>query len=128
MKKHTRHLDHHQRSHLRHDWTKRIGLESCSTTRRESCSTARRRSCSTSKILPTNPNQSQNQSVIDQGNLITNTKCLLMKAKHPWSREISVNSFNEELCSSDRSGQPGITQDVISVQACSSEDSKSLNV
>ena len=44
------------------------------------------------------------------------------------SQEISVNSFNEELCSSDRSGQPGITQDVISVQACSSEDSKSLNV
>ena len=28
----------------------------------------------------------------------------------------------------DRSGQPGITQDVISVQTCSSEDSKSLNV
>ena len=28
----------------------------------------------------------------------------------------------------DRSGQLGITQDVISVQACSSEDSKSLNV
>ena len=44
------------------------------------------------------------------------------------SQEISLNSFNEELCSSDRSVQPGITQDVISVQACSSEDSKSLNV
>ena len=44
------------------------------------------------------------------------------------SQEISVNSFNEELCSSDRSGRPGITHDVISVQACSSEDSKSLNV
>ena len=29
------------------------------------------------------PYQSQNQSVIDQGNLITNTKCLLIKAKHP---------------------------------------------
>ena len=29
------------------------------------------------------PNQSPNQSVIDQGNLITNTKCLLIKAKHP---------------------------------------------
>ena len=28
----------------------------------------------------------------------------------------------------DRSGQPDITQDVISVQACSSEDIKSLNV
>ena len=44
------------------------------------------------------------------------------------SQEISVNSFNEELCSSDRSGQPDITQDVISVQTRSSEDSKSLNV
>ena len=44
------------------------------------------------------------------------------------SQEISVNSFNEELCSSGRSGRPGITQDVISVQACSSENSKSFNV
>ena len=44
------------------------------------------------------------------------------------SQEINVNSFNEELGSSDRSGQPGITQDVISVQTCSSEDNKSLNV
>ena len=39
-----------------------------------------------------------------------------------------MNIFNEELCSSDRSGQLGITQDVISVQACSSEDSKRVNV
>ena len=39
-----------------------------------------------------------------------------------------MNSFNEELCSLERSGQPGITQDVISVQACSSENSKSINV
>ena len=39
-----------------------------------------------------------------------------------------MNSFNEELCSSDRSGQLDITQDVISVQTCSSEDNKSLNV
>ena len=44
------------------------------------------------------------------------------------SQGISVNSFNEELCSSDRSGQLDITQDVISVQTRSSEDRKSLNV
>ena len=44
------------------------------------------------------------------------------------SQEISVNSFNEELCSSERSVRPGIMQDVISVQARSSENSKSLNV
>ena len=39
-----------------------------------------------------------------------------------------MNSFNEELCSSGTSGRPGITQDVVSVQTRSSEDSKSLNV
>ena len=44
------------------------------------------------------------------------------------SQEISVISFDEELCSSDRTGQPDITQDVISVQTHSSEDNKSLNV
>ena len=37
-------------------------------------------------------------------------------------------SFNEELCSSDRSGQHDITQHVVSVQTCSSEDNKNLNV
>ena len=44
------------------------------------------------------------------------------------SQRISVNSFKEELCSSDKSGQLDITQDVINVQTCSSEDNKSLNV
>ena len=29
------------------------------------------------------PNQSQNQSVIDQGNLITRKMCLLLKVKRP---------------------------------------------
>ena len=38
---------------------KRIGLESCSPTRRGNCSTTRRRGCSTSKILPTNPTNSE---------------------------------------------------------------------
>ena len=37
------------------------------------------------------PNQFQNQSVIDQGNLITNTKCLLIKAKHPGLERSSRN-------------------------------------
>ena len=50
------------------------------------------------------------------------------KRKTSRSQGISVNSFNEELCSSDGSGKLDITQDVISVQTCSSEDNKSLNV
>ena len=41
------------------------------------------------------------------------------------SQEISVNSFNEELSSSDRTGRPVETEEI---QPHSSEDSKSLNV
>ena len=41
------------------------------------------------------------------------------------SQEINVNSFNEELSSSDRRGRPVETEEN---QARSSEDSKSLNV
>ena len=41
------------------------------------------------------------------------------------SQEMSVNSFNEELDSSDRTGRPVKTEEI---QARSSEDRKSLNV
>ena len=41
------------------------------------------------------PNQSKNQSVIDQGILITNTKCLLMKAKHPGLERSRRNLFTK---------------------------------
>ena len=42
---------------------------------------------------PTQP--IQNQSVIDQGNLITNTKCLLIKAKHPGLDRSRRNLFTK---------------------------------
>ena len=42
-----------------------------------------------------------------------------------FSQEINVNSFNEELSSSDRTGRPVETE---VIQTRSSEDSKSLNV
>ena len=61
---------------LRHDWTKELGSE-----------VARQHSYEEKFLDKQNsynqPNQFQNPSVIDQGNLITNTKCLLVKAKHP---------------------------------------------
>ena len=41
------------------------------------------------------------------------------------SQEINVNSFKEELSSSDRTERLVETEEL---QACSSEDSKSLNV
>ena len=79
---------------------KRIGFESCSTTRRGSCSTTTRRSCSTSKFFPTNPTNLQIQFVIDQGDLMT----YKMEESRPRSQEINVNSFNEGLSSSNRTG------------------------
>ena len=45
--------------------------------------------------------------------------------KTSFSQEINVNSFNEELSSSDRTGRPVETEEI---QARSFEDSKSLNV
>ena len=39
-----------------------------------------------------------------------------------------MKSFRAELCSSDRSGQPDITQDVIGVQTCPSEENKNVGV
>ena len=54
--------------------------------------------------------------MIDQGNLITNTKCFFDKGETSWSREIKEKSSHEELCSSDRSGQPDITPSVIRAQ------------
>ena len=59
-----------------------------------------------------NSSNQPNQSVIDQGKLITNTECLLLKVKRP----VLKRSRREELCSSDRSGQPDITPSVIRAQ------------
>ena len=39
-----------------------------------------------------------------------------------WSREIKKTSSHEELCSSDRSGQPDITPSVIKAQTNLSEE------
>ena len=48
-----------------------------------------------------------------------------MKVPRPFSQEINVNSFNEELSSSDRTGRP-VETNVNPTR--SSEDSKSLYV
>ena len=116
MKKHTCHLDHHQRSH-----NVTFGLKNWARKLLDN---------QKEKLLDTQnssnqPNQFQVQIVIDQEQPDI-TQDVIRKTSR--SQEIRVNSFNEELCSSDGSGQPDITQDVISVQACSSEDDKSLNV
>ena len=56
-------------------------------------------------VLTTNPNQSQNQSVIDQDNLRTR--------KISRSHEIDEKGFHDKFCASDGSGQLEITLSVI---------------
>ena len=52
----------------------------------------------------------------------------VVKGETSRSQEIDEKGFHEELCSSDRSGQPDITQDVIGVQTCPSEENKNVAV
>ena len=77
---------------FRHDWTKELGSKDVRQPQEEVARQPREEVDSheekfldkqNSSNQPNQPNQSRNLSVIDQGNLITNTKCLLIKAKHP---------------------------------------------
>ena len=60
--------------------------------------------------------------MIDQGNLITRKTCLLLKVKRPVLIRSNEKCFHEELCSSDRSGQPDITPSVIGARNNLSEN------
>ena len=52
----------------------------------------------------------------------------VVKGETSRSQEIKVKSFHEELCSSDRSGQPDVTHNVIHVQTRLSEENKNVRV
>ena len=108
MKKHTCHFDLHQRSRYvtigQRNWVRKL-IEN----QKGKLLDNQKEKLLDKQNSSNQPNQSQSQSVIDQGNLITRKTSLLLKV----TQEISVKSFHEELCSSDRSGQLGITQEVF---------------
>ena len=57
--------------------------------------------------------------ICDRSGQLDNTQgVFVVKGETSRSQEIDVKSFHKELCSSDGSGQPDITQDVIGVQTC----------
>ena len=135
MKKHTCHLDFHQRSRYvtigQRNWVRKlidnikgklIDNQKGKVNRQPEGEVARQEKF----FLPTQliPNPIRDRS----GQLGITQDVIVVQDETSRSQEISVNSFNEEFCSSDRSGQPGITQDVISVQACSSEENKNVRV
>ena len=93
----------------------------------EHAQTTRWKSWATIQKFPVEPNQFQIQVVKELGDplLKMTREPYKMEEKRTFSQEINVNSFSEELSSSERTGRP-VETDVI--QTHSSEDRKSLNV
>ena len=85
MRKHTCHLDHHQRSRY-----VTIGLKGkfhwvlqLINNQKEKLFDGHKKKLLDEQNSSNQHNQSQSQSVIDQGNLITRKPCLLLKVKRP---------------------------------------------
>ena len=115
---------------LRHDWAKRevpLGSTVVQQSEGEVVRQSQEEVASRAKFFQ--PTQPIPKPICERSGQPDNTQgVFVVKGETSRSQEIDVKSFNEELCSSDRSGQLDITQDVISVQTRSSEDSKSLNL
>ena len=88
MRKHTCHLDHHQRSRYvtnglegKFHWALQL-----TNSQKEKLFDSHKTKLPDEQNSSNHPNQSQNQSVIDQGNLMTRKACLLLKVKRPVHR------------------------------------------
>ena len=108
MRNHTCLLDHHQRSHYD---TITIGPEGVINWVLQLNNSQSVNSFNSlvekfnTQRSPNKPNQSPNQSVIDQGNLIAR-KMFVDKGETSRTHEIDEKGFHGELCSSDRSVKP----------------------
>ena len=127
MKKHTCHLDLHQRSHYvtigQRNWVRKL-IENQKVklldNQKEKLVARQAKFFQPTQPIP-NP-------IRDRSGRLSITHDVISvqdERKTSRSQEISVNSFNEEPSSSDRTGRPVKTEEI---QARSSEDSKILNV
>ena len=98
MRNHTCLLDHHQRSHYD---TITIGQEGMMIWALQLINSQKVKFFDSleekfnTQHSPNEPNQSQNRSVIDQGNLITRKMCLLLKVKRPVPMRSMKKVFTE---------------------------------
>ena len=110
---------------LRHDWTRQLGSK---IDRQPEGEVARQPEGEVARqakfFQPTQPIPNPIRDRSGRPGITHDVISVQDERKTSRSQEISVNSFDEELCSSDRTGRP-IKKEI---QACSSEDSKSLNV
>ena len=120
MKKHTCHLDLHQRSHYVHEWTKELGSKVDQQPEGETVRQPEGETVRQTKFFQ--PTQLTPNPIRDRSERLDNMQHGRNTSR---SQEINVNSFCKELSSSDRTGRPVETE---VIQTRSSEESKSLNV
>ena len=128
-RKHTCHFDLRAKISLRHDWTKELGSkvdrqpqEGVARQPQEEVAQQPRGEVSRqAKFFQ--PTQPIPKPICDRsGQLDNKHEVFVDKGETSWSREIKEKSSHEELCSSDRSGQPDITPSVIRAQTNLSEE------
>ena len=108
---------------LRHDWTKELGSkvdrqpqeEVARQPREEVARQPRGEASRQAKFFQ--PTQPIPKPICDRSGQADNKhEVFVDKGETSWSQEIKEKSAHEELCSSDRSGQPDITLSVIRAQ------------
>ena len=116
---------------LRHDWTRGevpLGYTVDQQPEEEVVRQSRREKLlRRAKFFP--PTQPIPKPICDRSGEPDNTQDMfVVKGETSRSQEIKVKSFHEELCSSDRSGQPDVTHNVIDIQTRLSEEDKNVRV
>ena len=106
---------------LRHDWTKELGSKVDRQPEGEVVRQSQEESARRAKFFQ--PTQPIPKPICDRSGQPDNKhEVFVDEGETSRSQEIKVKSFHEELCSSDRSGQPDITPSVIRAQTNLSEE------
>ena len=115
LRKHTCDLDVRQRSHYNTIGPKKFGSKVARQPREKVA--RQQRGEASRKATFSQPTQPIQKPICDRSGQPDNEhEVFVDKGETSWSREIKENSSHEELCSSDRSGQPEITPSVIRAQ------------
>ena len=115
MRKHTCHLDHHQRSRYVTNGQKKLGSKVVRQPQEEVARQPREEIARQAKFFQ--PTQPIPKPTCDRSGQPDNKhEVFVDKGETSWSQEMKEKYSQEELCSSDRSGQPDITPSVICAQ------------
>ena len=106
---------------LRHEWTKELGSKVDRQPEGEVARQPREEVSRQAKFFQ--PTQPIPKPICDRlGQPDNKHEVFVDKGETSWSQEIKEKSSHEELCSSDRAGQPDVTPSVIRAQTNLSEE------